>query len=49
LEKSGEELQKSLIILSLDEQKEKERKRLEEKILIEKGRISAKEKKEENE
>ena len=49
LEKTGEELQKSLIILSLDEQKEKERKRLEEKILVEKGRIGAKEKEEENE
>jgi hypothetical protein len=42
LEKVGEELQKSLIILSLDEQKEKERKRLEEKILLEKGKIASK-------
>jgi len=48
LEKVGEELQKSLIILSLDEQKEKERKNLEEKILLEKGRITTKGEREES-
>ena len=42
LEKKGEELQKSLILLSLDEQKEKERKRLEEKVLLEKRKIASK-------
>ena len=47
LEKTGEELQKSLVILSLDEQKEEERKRLEKKIILEKGRIAKKEKEEE--
>ena len=46
LERKGEELQKSLIILSLDEQKEEERKRLEKKILLEKGKVSAKEEEE---
>jgi len=43
LEKRGEELQKSLILLSLSEQKEKERKKLEEKILLEKRKIASKE------
>ena len=42
LEKAGEELQKSLIILSLDEQKENERKKLEGKIFLEKRRIADK-------
>ena len=46
LEKTGEELQKSLVILSLDEQKEEERKRLEKKIILEKGRITTKNKEE---
>ncbi|CAH1755721.1 4973_t:CDS:2 [Entrophospora sp. SA101] len=46
LEKAGEELQKSLIILSLDEQKEKERKNLAGKSFLEKGRITDKEKEE---
>jgi len=46
LEKTGEELQKSLVILSLDEQKEEERKRLEKKIILEKGRITTKDKEE---
>ncbi|CAG8559507.1 9409_t:CDS:2, partial [Cetraspora pellucida] len=44
LEKTGEKLQKSLIMLSLDEQKEEERKRLEKKILLEKNKLTAKEK-----
>ncbi|CAG8583337.1 9068_t:CDS:1 [Cetraspora pellucida] len=44
LEKTGEKLQKSLIILSLDEQKEQERKRLEKKNLLEKKKVSAHEK-----
>jgi hypothetical protein len=47
LEKTEEELQKSLIILSLDEQKEKERKNLEGKISLEKGRITDKDEEEE--
>jgi len=46
LEKAGEELQKSLIILSLDEQKEKERKNLEGKAFLERGKITDNEKEE---
>jgi hypothetical protein len=42
LEKEGEKLQKSLIILSLDEQKEKERKRIEEKLFLKKAKIALK-------
>jgi hypothetical protein len=43
LEKSEDDLKKSLITLSLDEQKEKERKRIEEKLLIEKKNAVAEE------
>jgi hypothetical protein len=43
LEKNEEKLKTALIILSLDEQKEEERKRLEKKILLEKEKIAKKE------
>ncbi|CAJ0869080.1 11257_t:CDS:10 [Entrophospora sp. SA101] len=42
LEKTGEEFQKCLIILSLDEQKEQERKKLEENVFLKKEKIASK-------
>lgn len=42
LEKKEEAFKKSLIILSLDEQKEKERKRIEAKLLSKKAPITEK-------